>query len=147
MNFETVNLTIQVRPNDLDSSGHVNNATVVEYLDAGRWSWLKHHNLARGQRIIPVVARLEINYRHEILLGEVKVITKVEEAEKPRYYQVVFQQSVEIFKDGAATIASEARVKVGFIDSKERTIRTLQDFIDDIKTGSELISLTSLHSQ
>ena len=147
MNFEAVNLTIQVRPNDLDSSGHVNHATVLEYLEAGRWSWLEHHNLARGQRIIPVVARVEINYRREILLGEVRVITKLEEVEKPRHYQIVFEQSVEIFKDGAATIATEARVKVAFIDSMERTIRTLQDFIDDMKTANEFLGLTSLHSQ
>ncbi|NET58782.1 MAG: acyl-CoA thioesterase [Symploca sp. SIO2E6] len=142
MNFETVDLTIQVRPNDLDSSGHVNNATIMEYLEAGRWSWLKHHYLARGQRIIPVVARVEINYRHEIWLEEVRVITKLKEAEKPLYYQVSFEQSIEIFKDEVATIATEAIVKVAFIDSMERTIRTLQDFLDDMKTANELIGLT-----
>lgn len=140
MNFEPITLKIQVRPNDLDISGHVNNATVLEYLEAGRWSWLEYHNLARGQRIIPVVARVEINYCREILLGEVKIITKLEELEKPRHYQVVFEQSVETFKNGTATIAAEARVKVAFIDSIERTLRTLQDFIDDMKTTSELLT-------
>lgn len=147
MKFETVKLGIQVRPSDLDSSGHVNNATVLEYLEAGRWSWLEHHNLARGKRIIPVVARVEINYRREIFPGDVKVITKIENLEKPLYYQVVFEQSVETFQEGTATTATEARVKVAFIDSTERTLRTLQDFIDDMENTSELLDLTSLQSR
>lgn len=133
MNFEAVNLTLQVRPNDLDSLGHVNNATVLEYLEAGRWSWLDHHNLRRGQRIIPVVARIEINYRREILPGEVRVITKIEDVEKEYHYQAVFYQFVETFKDGNTTVAAEARVKVAFIDSLERTLRTLEDFLEENK--------------
>ena len=82
MNFEAVNLKLQVRPNDLDSLGHVNNATVLEYLEAGRWSWLEHHNLFHGQKIIPVVARIEVNYSREILPGEVKIITKLKTRRK-----------------------------------------------------------------
>jgi acyl-CoA thioesterase FadM len=36
------------RPNDLDSLGHVNNAIVLEYLEAGRWSWFARNCLRRG---------------------------------------------------------------------------------------------------
>jgi YbgC/YbaW family acyl-CoA thioester hydrolase len=133
MNFEAVNLKLQVRPNDLDSLGHVNNATVLEYLETGRWSWLDYHNLRRGQCIIPVVARIEINYSREILPGEVNVITKLKDVEENYHYQVVFQQFVETFKDGTATVAANAQVKVAFIDSIERTLRTLQDFLDENK--------------
>ncbi|MBH8562247.1 acyl-CoA thioesterase [Nostoc sp. CENA67] len=131
MKFEPVSLTLQVRPNDLDSLGHVNNATVLEYLEAGRWLWLDHHNLRHGQRILPVVARIEINYRREILPGEVKVITKIEDTEKEYRYQAVFCQTVEIFTNGTATIAVDARVKVGFIDAAERTLKSLQDFLEE----------------
>ncbi|MHC0067582.1 acyl-CoA thioesterase (plasmid) [Nostoc sp. C057] len=133
MNFEAVNLKLQVRPNDLDSLGHVNNATVLEYLEAGRWSWLEHHNLFHGQRIIPVVARIEVNYSHEILPGEVKIITKLKDTEENYYYQVIFHQFIEIFKNGTAKVAADALVKVAFIDSIERSLRTLQDFLDENK--------------
>ncbi|MBW4612599.1 MAG: acyl-CoA thioesterase [Desmonostoc vinosum HA7617-LM4] len=131
MNFETVNLKLQVRPNDLDSLGHVNNAIVLEYLEAGRWSWLERHNLARGKRIIPVVARIEINYSREILPGEVNIITKLMDVEENYHYQVIFHQFVETCQDGIVKVAADARVKVAFIDSVERTLRTLQDFLDE----------------
>ncbi|WP_460204030.1 acyl-CoA thioesterase [Scytonema sp. NUACC21] len=131
MKFEPISLTLQVRPNDLDSLGHVNNATVLEYLEAGRWLWLDHHNLRHGQRILPVVARIEINYRREILPGEVRVITKIEDTEKEYCYQAVFCQTVEIFTNGAAIIAADARVKIGFIDAVERKLKSLQDFLEE----------------
>jgi acyl-CoA thioester hydrolase len=131
MKFEPVSLTLPVRPNDLDSLGHVNNATVLEYLEAGRWLWLDQHNLRRGQRILPVVARIEINYRREILPGEVKVITEIEDTDKEYRYQAVFCQTLEIFTGGSATIAADARVKVAFIDATERTLKSLQDFLEE----------------
>lgn len=130
MSFELVSLKLQVRPNDLDSLGHVNNATVLEYLETGRWDWMKHHNLQIKQKIIPVVARIEVNYRKEIILENVVINTKLEEANKTSHYQANFWQSIEIFKEGNPLIAVEARIHLVFIDSTERTLRTLQDFLE-----------------
>ncbi|RKI59045.1 acyl-CoA thioesterase, partial [Corallococcus sp. AB049A] len=48
MHFEESSLTLRVRPNDLDTLGHVNNATTLEYLEAGRWAWLERQGLTRG---------------------------------------------------------------------------------------------------
>ncbi|WP_445633375.1 Thioesterase superfamily protein [Nostoc sp. DSM 114161] len=130
MNFELVSLKLQVRPNDLDSLGHVNNATVLEYLETGRWDWLKYHNLQGKKSIFPVVARIEVNYRKEIIQENVVINTKLEEAKEPSHYQANFWQSIEIIKQGNPLVAIEARIKVVFIDSRERTLRTLQDFLE-----------------
>jgi YbgC/YbaW family acyl-CoA thioester hydrolase len=131
---ESVGIKIQVRPNDLDSSGHVNNAVVLEYLEAGRWSWLKHHSLAGGKKIIPVVTWIEVNYNREILFGELTVSTKLKESDTPLYYQVVFEQLIEFSTNSSTTIAVQALVKVAFIDSVERTVRSVQDFMNNMES-------------
>ncbi|BAY61691.1 hypothetical protein NIES22_17580 [Calothrix brevissima NIES-22] len=129
MNFEMLSLQMQVRPNDLDSFGHVNNATVLEYLETGRWDWLKQSNLHKKQQIFPVVARIEVNYRKEIIQENVVINTRLEQADKASQYQANFWQSIEIIKAGNPLVAVEARIKIVFIDSIERTLRTLEDFL------------------
>ncbi|MBW4497331.1 MAG: acyl-CoA thioesterase [Oscillatoria princeps RMCB-10] len=131
MSFETVSLKLSVRPNDLDSLGHVNNATVLEYMEAGRWAWLDHHGFRRGRRIIPVVARIEVNYRKEIPPGEVAVTTKLEEDGETSHYRRVFCQTVETLNNGTQKVAAEARVQVAFIDSVDRILRTVEDFLQE----------------
>lgn len=133
MLFEESHLTLRVRPNDLDSLGHVNNATVLEYLEAGRWAWMDQHGLRRGARVLPVVSRLEVDYRREILPQEVLVRTKLEspasaeELEDSLTYRATFRQHVLI--DAGQQLAIEARLQVAFIDSAERTLCSLQDFL------------------
>jgi len=140
MSFELVSLKLQVRPNDLDSLGHVNNATVLEYLETGRWDWLKHHNINIKQKIVPVVARIEVNYRREIILEDVIVNTKLEQANQSSLYQANFWQSIEVIKEGNSLVAVEARIQVVFIDSIERTLRTLQEFLKEASNNSDSIN-------
>ncbi|MCG9889837.1 MAG: acyl-CoA thioesterase [Thermosynechococcaceae cyanobacterium MS004] len=128
--FEPVSIDLLTRPNDLDRLGHVNNAVVLEYLEAGRWAWLEQHHFSQGMRILPVVARIEVNYRKEINPGTVKVTTQIEAREAAICYQVTFEQRVEILLNDQALVAAEAKVKVAFIDAEQRTLRSLQDFLD-----------------
>ena len=132
MNFETTTLVVPVRPNDLDSLGHVNNAIVLEYLEAGRWAWLAHHGLRRTGRVVPVVSRIEVDYRREILPPEVVVTTVLEADEafldpEAVSYRAVFHQTV--VPAGEDRLAAEALVKVAFIDVATRSLRTIQDFL------------------
>ncbi|WP_261569598.1 acyl-CoA thioesterase, partial [Frankia gtarii] len=78
MFFSESRLMLPVRPNDLDALGHVNNAVALEYLEAGRWDWLDHQGLVPGDRLIAVVARIEIDYRAEIPRGRVEIRTALE---------------------------------------------------------------------
>lgn len=136
MRFEESTLCLRVRPNDLDSLGHVNNATVLEYLEAGRWAWMEEHSLRRDSRILPVTSRIEVDYRREILPQEVLVRTALEtslseDSEDEVSYRVYFRQRV-LLKEGEQ-VAAEARVQVAFIDSVERTLRTLQEYLAGAK--------------
>ena len=137
MRFEEASLPLRVRPNDLDSLGHVNNATVLEYLEAGRWAWMERHSLRRDSRILPVTSRIEVDYRREILPQEVLVRTaletsELEDSEDDMSYRVYFRQ--HILLQGSEQVAVEARIQVAFIDSAERTLRTLQDYLAAART-------------
>ena len=133
MIFEETTVALQVRPNDLDSLGHVNNAVVLEYFEAGRWGWMAAHGLRHATAVVPVVSRIEVDYRREILPQAVQVKTLLERDDAPSddgedlQYRIHFRQQLLI--DGGAKVAAEARVQVAFIDAQERSLRTLQDFL------------------
>lgn len=127
-----VNTRLLVRPNDIDGLGHVNNAVVLEYLDAGRWAWLAHNAFPRPGRIAPVVARIEIDYRREILPGEVTVTTTLQDpvdlfSHSYERFKCIFRQTVT--QENASVIAAEARVYMAFVDLQDRVIRCLQDYL------------------
>lgn len=138
MNFECVSCELQVRPNDLDSMGHVNNATVLEYLETARWSWLQYHDLQSSIKIIPVVVKIEVNYKKEILMGNVIVKTSIDEKKKPFRYQVMFSQSIETVNNGTLLTAVEAKIKVGFVHTEEKTLKTVEEFLKDNKRSWQL---------
>lgn len=131
---ETI-LCLHVRPNDLDSLGHVNNAVAMEYLETGRWDWLARNGLRRRNPILPVVSRAEVNYWKELFPPAVRVRTRLDQHECSRLdeefvtYQAVFRQRIFSGAGPDTSPAIEARINVAFIDSELRTIRTLQDFL------------------
>ncbi len=124
MRFDAVTTPVSVRPADLDSVGHVNNARVLEYLEQARWSWLRHHGLDRRKRIIPVVARIEVDYRRELFWGDLSIRTAL--ADEDTVYKAVFEQVIY----SGAVPAVTAKVHVAFIDTEDRRIRAVADFID-----------------
>lgn len=130
MRLEEVTTTLQVRPADLDSLGHVNNAVVLEYLEAGRWAWMEHHGVQQGRGILPVVSRIEIAYLKEIPYRAILVRSALDgvpaDFEELITYRVAFQQDVLL---AGGTPAAKARVEVAFIDAETRSLRTLQDFL------------------
>lgn len=121
-----------VRPNDLDGLGHVNNATVLEYLENGRWDWMAKNGIRAGRRVIAVVARMEVDYRRMIVCRQVRVETALEHVFDPDEitYQVVFRQQVVPIEDGgeSAPPAALARVQVGFFDTAAGTLATADQF-------------------
>lgn len=134
MRFEESITALRVRPNDLDSLGHVNNATVLEYFETGRWAWMEQHGLSRGTSVLPVVLRIEVDYRREVLPQELQVHTLLEppeddafEDEDALHYRVYFRQKLLI--DSGQQVAAEARLQVAFIDATTRSLSTLQAFL------------------
>jgi len=126
-------LTLPVRPNDLDALGHVNNAVVLEYLEAGRWDWLGQQGLIHGEKVIAVVARAEIDYLAEIPRGEVEVRTVLESPTAEELeddiltFRARFRQRV--YRADADQPAANALVSVAFLDAGQRCLVSLQDFL------------------
>jgi acyl-CoA thioesterase FadM len=132
--FEESSLTLRVRPNDLDVLGHVNNATALEYLEAGRWAWLEQQGLSRGGDVVAVVSRVEVDYRREIPPGDVVVRTSLEspgpdelDDEEGVNYRARFRQRVFLSAEGP--LAVEALVSVAFLDARARSLASLQQFL------------------
>ena len=67
-------LGIEVRSTDLDALGHVNNARYMEYLEWGRFEWVKEAGVALDSfgrsGVATVIVNVNINYRREATLGE-----------------------------------------------------------------------------
>jgi acyl-CoA thioester hydrolase len=60
-------IPIAVRWRDMDSMGHVNNATYIAYLEEARVRWLLTvPGVSMRDRIAPVVAANNINYRRPL---------------------------------------------------------------------------------
>ena len=129
-----VSVRMNVRPADLDGLGHVNNAVVLQYLEAGRWAWMDHHRLRRADPVVPVVSRIEVDYLREIPYGALDVsTTMVHLAEDALVdlddisYRAKFRQEVILGSDG--TVAARADLAVAFIDKETRRLCTVQDFM------------------
>ena len=66
--------TIQVRYNDIDAQGHVNNARYLTYIEHARFSYLTRLGLWDGRSFIDlgwIVADVHISFQAPILLGQV----------------------------------------------------------------------------
>jgi acyl-CoA thioester hydrolase len=131
--FGESRLLLQVRPNDLDVLGHVNNAVAIEYLEAGRWDWLDRHGLVRGERLIAVVARCEADYLAEIPHGRVEVRTVLESPNAEEFdedgltYRARFRQRIHL--PDVERPAVDALITVAFLDAAQRRLMSLQDFL------------------
>ncbi len=76
---------IQVRWRDVDALGHVNNATIVTYLETARTE-LWRERFGGGSEIPFVVAGIEVRYRRQIRLDDRVVVgVKVSDVRGARY--------------------------------------------------------------
>ena len=70
----TTAIQIEVRPTELDSMGHVNNAKFLEYMEWSREDWYNKAELPfdtfTALGLGTVVVNLNINYRREARLGQ-----------------------------------------------------------------------------
>lgn len=129
--FDTVTADMPVRPGDV-VAGHVNNARVLELLEHGRWAWFQAHDLmyVTGP-ILPLVTRIEVDYRREIFMGDVRVETRVAETEEG-VYRMIFEQGIYALPDPAKPLVT-ARVHGAFANAADRKLRTFADFLRENK--------------
>lgn len=65
-------LPIQIRFNDVDRYGHVNNNAYFAFYDLGKEDYLGHVFRAdfRAQDVVPVIASIHADFIHPIFLGD-----------------------------------------------------------------------------
>jgi YbgC/YbaW family acyl-CoA thioester hydrolase len=67
-------MEIEVRSTELDALGHVNQAKWVEYLEWGRFDWMRAGGMADrflgADGVGSVMANLNVNFRREARLGD-----------------------------------------------------------------------------
>ena len=67
---------IQMRYSDTDMMGHINNAAYAQFLELARMEYLDWLLPPGARPVSMVLARLELNYRQEVRLGQqVEVLT------------------------------------------------------------------------
>ncbi|MFK7930749.1 MAG: acyl-CoA thioesterase [Myxococcota bacterium] len=111
-------LSHTVRSTEVDFLGHVNNAKYQEYLEWGRFGWMRDAALTRdrfGHAVAPVVVHVSLDYKRETQLDDVLTVetalTKIGE------HSLQFRQRV-IKEDGA--VACDGRVILAMFDMHER---------------------------
>lgn len=124
--FET---TVPVRYTDVDTYGHVNNATYATYLEEARIDYLEDVLGEEARSLTAesagdvgmVVANLELQYRHSVgLVDSVEVGVRV-----PRLGNSSFPMEYEIRSEGA--IAAEGTTTMVAFDRAEGASRQLPD--------------------
>ena len=130
--LEPVAFRLPVRPNDLDSLGHVNNAVILEYFEAGRWAWMNRQGIRQTQAVVPVVSRIEVNYLKPVLGGMVEVNTRLSSFpdDPETSYQAVFQQSLTALTAQGPVAAAEAVIRIAFLDTSASGLCSLQEYFE-----------------
>ena len=121
-----VDIHHQVRPSDLDSFGHVNNAKVLEFFELGRLMWLQAVELQPATGIVPVLVHAELRYLCEILLGPLIIRTQLV---AQTFYSVVFEQGILVDAVEGRKAMAHGRLTVNFIDVATRRPRKLRDYV------------------
>lgn len=131
-NYAPSVLRCVTRPNDLDSLAHVNNAVILEYLEAGRWDWFSRNQLRHSGSVTPVVARAEVDYLQQIFPGELEIHTQMLNDPDEITYRAKFHQLITMRgHDGALLTVVKARIIVAFLDMTTRRLYSLQDFFEE----------------
>lgn len=111
---------IQVRWRDVDALGHVNNATIVTYLETARTE-LWRERFGGGTAIPFVVARVEVDYRRQIALDDrVRVGLRVSGLRGARY---CFEYRIE----ANGELAAEAVTVMAHVRPGERRPSRIPD--------------------
>ena len=100
-------LELAVRDYELDSEGIVNNAVYLHYLEHTRHAFVKREGIPFGSLtsdgLVPVVRRMEIDYRTPLRTGDVMLSRLWIERQGARF---VFHQDIFRKLDGAPVVSA-----------------------------------------
>jgi acyl-CoA thioester hydrolase len=134
-------LKIKVRFADLDAMRHVNNAAYLTYLEEARidyFNTLFHRNKERLD-FEAVVARIEIDYVHPIVLGdEVEVYTRISQL---GHKSVNVEHIIAIKKDSGIIKAATSITKLVYYDYKSHNTMQIPEEAKKIISDFEGLTL------
>jgi acyl-CoA thioester hydrolase len=134
-------LKINVRFADLDAMQHVNNAAYLTYLEEARidyFNTLFHRNKERLD-FEAVVARIEIDYVHPIVLGdEVEVYTRISQL---GHKSVNVEHIIAIKKDSGIIKAATSITKLVYYDYKSHNTMQIPEEAKKIISDFEGLTL------
>ena len=100
-------LEMAVRDYELDSEGIVNNAVYLHYLEHTRHAFVKQEGIPFGsltrEGLVPVVRRMEIDYRTPLRSGDVMVSRLWIERQGARF---IFHQDISRKEDEALVVSA-----------------------------------------
>lgn len=114
---------INVRSYELDSFGHVNNATFLNYLEAARSDYLEEMGLSFNDfakwQAFPVIARHEINYKSPAYFGdELSIVGYIDNIGKSSitfFYDMVNQNNRHVISASTTMVfVNSAGKPIGF---------------------------------
>jgi acyl-CoA thioester hydrolase len=114
---------IAVRWRDLDSSGHVNNAVYLTYLEEGRSEWLARVLGGRERVEGFVLARIAVDFRREVTLADGEVVVRCR-LDRIGTASVTLAEEV---RTAAGEVAASAEAVMVARDEASRTSRPLTD--------------------
>ncbi|MCY4044104.1 MAG: thioesterase family protein [Cellvibrionales bacterium] len=104
-----------IRPKDLDTQGHVNNAVALELFELGRSVWVKTNETMLPEEVMPVVSRVNLSYFREIFLESIEIRT---ELVSDKYFELAFKQ--QIYSIEHERLCLEGEVFVCLIDKNTK---------------------------
>lgn len=126
-----------VRPSDLDSFGHVNNARVLEYCEFGRWHWVEERFSVASMLVVPVVSNYSVNYHAELFIGPIHVVTTLVRSQR---YSVAFEHAVSRIAAEDERPAVVATATVCFLDRAKRRPVRVQEYVEQCLIGVDATS-------
>jgi acyl-CoA thioesterase FadM len=135
---------VVVRPADLDSLGHVNNARLLEFLEAARWDWLHAQGVGGRSSIAPVVSSIVIDFLAQIRLTQVDVETVLRPLVEPELdltFRVHVEQKVRLA--GPQTLVAQAQIQIAFVNIVDQVLCPVADFLashPEARLGQYLMS-------
>ncbi len=129
---KSVSTKLTVRPADLDRLGHVNNARVLEYLEASRWEWIAANGLAELGHVVPVVSRVQVDYLRQIPVCELRVDTTLqvpEDDDLELSFRVRFEQVVWGQRGTDAPVFARANLEIAFVDVRSQRLSSVGEYL------------------
>ena len=122
MSWKSFSYAFTVLELDLDSFGHMNNATYLNYFEKARWELItlngygfkQVHELQQG----PTILEIQLSFKKEIKLRD-RVIIQSQVKDYDGKVGVLVQ---EMFFEGSSDLLCRAELKVALFDMKKRRL-------------------------